>query len=236
MICFYNFVIEKNKFTCKVRTNQKEDELSFDLLAENVVMSQDDIACALATLCGNKYKSVKIDLDITEACYNQIQGFLECDLSVKRIVKKEKRRLSVFHNKDFKKKYMLSFSGGFDSLAALALLPPDETTLVSIDFGGWFDRERLFFEKFHTNIVKTNFRQLGYADAHYTFMGVSALLFQNTLKSQYHIFGTILEASVNHFLKEPNSLTTLVTPPISITGLKDIWLTNGLTEVGTALW
>lgn len=52
---------------------------------------------------------------------------------------------------------ILNFSGGFDSLAALYLMPED-TKLVAIDFGGWFEREKEFFKQFHPYTLKTNFR------------------------------------------------------------------------------
>lgn len=46
---------------------------------------------------------------------------------------------------------MLNSAAGFDSLAAMCLLPEDSTKLVAVDFGGWFEREAVFSKGFvHT--------------------------------------------------------------------------------------
>ncbi len=52
----------------------------------------------------------------------------------------------------------LCFSGGFDSIAAKAILPAS-THLISNEFGGAFEREALFFKQFHTQILQWDLRR-----------------------------------------------------------------------------
>lgn len=52
----------------------------------------------------------------------------------------------------------LGFSGGFDSMAAKAILPKDQLQCVSIDFGGNFQRESEFFKTLDTDIIKWDIR------------------------------------------------------------------------------
>ncbi|MBQ2801073.1 MAG: hypothetical protein IJF03_06770 [Lachnospiraceae bacterium] len=129
---------------------------------------------------------------------------------------------------------ILNFSGGFDSLAALYLMPED-TKLVAIDFGGWFEREKEFFEQFNPYTLKTNFRQEKLDRNSWTFMGIGAILYAEALNARENVFGTILEATPKHFVKKPNAAYNGNTTPFLYAGLHDVRYTNGLTEVGTAL-
>lgn len=52
----------------------------------------------------------------------------------------------------------MGFSGGFDSMAAKAILPMEQLQCVSIDFGGNFKRESEFFKTLDTNIIKWDIR------------------------------------------------------------------------------
>lgn len=63
-----------------------------------------------------------------------------------------------------------------NSLAVLYLMPED-TKFVAIDFGGVFERERKFFERFHPYTLRTNFRQLKLDRNSWIFMGVGAILY-----------------------------------------------------------
>ncbi|WP_459280276.1 hypothetical protein [Paenibacillus vandeheii] len=66
-------------------------------------------------------------------------------------------------------------------------------------------------------------------------MGVGTILFSDYLDSAYQVFGTILEATQNHFFRNPAAGRTNLTSPFSALGIKDIRYTNGLTEVGTTM-
>lgn len=124
---------------------------------------------------------------------------------------------------------VLNFSGGFDSLAALALLG-DETPKVSIDFGSRFARERAFFSKFDTAIVSTNARDF---EKSWTFMGVGAILLADYFGAGYLSFGSILEASPwGMVAKEKRKQGN---PLFSNIGLRETNPLGGMTEFGTAL-
>ena len=121
----------------------------------------------------------------------------------------------------------LSFSGGLDSLAALALLN-DDARLVSIDFGGGFSRERDFFETFPTAIVETNVRGF---ESSWTFMGLAAILMKEELEAGYLAFGSILEASPWNFL--PGAMPSASHAIFKAAGYQGIAPVAGLTEFAT---
>src|SRR5699024_6541660 len=96
---------------------------------------------------------------------------------------------------------VLNFSGGFDSMAALALEP--NAHLVSLDFGGRFSRERQFFEKFQPNIIETNLVDLKLNRYSWTFMGIGALLFRDELNISSYAFGSIMAGSATQLVNHP---------------------------------
>lgn len=104
---------------------EKMDVLQFEF-SKKFVPSNESIATALVTLCGKTYAEVYIDLEIAKNVYDGINDFVGGNLKVKNITADRK----------FVKKqnFTLNFSGGFDSLAAL-LLMPHNTNLVSVDWG-----------------------------------------------------------------------------------------------------
>ncbi|MBA1204436.1 hypothetical protein G7009_22225 [Pseudomonas capeferrum] len=95
----------------------------------------------------------------------------------------------------------LCFSGGFDSIAARAILP-ESTKLVSNEFGGAFERESVFFKTFDTNVIqwdlrrtRTNGQPKFNETTDWRFMLAPALLFKHADKPITLATGTILEAS-----------------------------------------
>jgi len=111
---------------------------------------------------------------------------------------------------------------------------PNNTSLLSIDFGGNFTYERNAFKKFNIYSVSTNFRDLNYERAHWTFMGVAAILYAEALNIKWHSFGTILEA---HFLNHCNQnlVSKFSGSKFLSTNMIESGFVKGLTEVGTAL-
>lgn len=94
----------------------------------------------------------------------------------------------------------LGFSGGFDSMAANAILP--KSTKISIDFGGDFAREALFFRKLDTNIVnwdlrnkRTNSLPKFNEGKNWRFMLAPLTLFRENKPNMVIATGTIMEAS-----------------------------------------
>ncbi|EPJ8754200.1 MAG: hypothetical protein ACTMIS_02810 [Pseudomonas putida] len=95
----------------------------------------------------------------------------------------------------------LCFSGGFDSIAAKAILPAS-THLISNEFGGAFEREALFFKQFHTQILQWDLRRarpegkMKFNESiDWRFMLAPGLLFKKENKPIALATGTILEAS-----------------------------------------
>lgn len=126
----------------------------------------------------------------------------------------------------------MNFSGGFDSLAAKCLMPPD-TSLVSMDFGGRFSRERSFFEKFDTYIVKTNLLETPIKEKTWSYMGIASILYSDYLATDYQTFGSILEAGPDNFSDLPVAAKNISFPPFKMTGMENAPYVLGLTEVGT---
>ncbi|MFX0538670.1 hypothetical protein ACQBAT_13935 [Ornithinimicrobium sp. Y1847] len=124
--------------------------------------------------------------------------------------------------------HLLSFSGGFDSLAALALMPPD-THLVSIDFGGHFARERDFFNDFSPLVISTNIRTTPLVNHSWAFMSIGALLASHHTSAKYHSFGSILASSIN--TPPPPGTFSLIRASKMI-GADYV---RGITEVGTVM-
>lgn len=226
-IKFLNLKIEDGFFSCDVDDGLRQDNIYFSSSIRCFFCS-DDIAYALSTLCGDKYDSIKFDFCISEKCKDNISRFTKADIWIndgKKITYSNKVCIE-------KKPFILNFSGGLDSLAALSLLPRNDTALVSLDFGGWFERETCFFELFNPCIVKTDFRQKKFDRNSWTYMGAGALLLHSFFDAKYNVFGTVMEASPD-YLK--NDVVFDDASPFKDVGLHENRMINGLTEVGTAI-
>lgn len=198
-------------------------EIEFSL-PERFVPSTDLIALSMGPLLGQKYDHVEFDLPITDRTKSNLSKILQADVTASR--------LALPSSAPAGKKHGLNFSGGFDSLAALALMPENHE-LISLDFGGSFKRERQFFEQFETNIISTNFRELGFAKNHWTFMGIGAILLRDYLELDSYSFGSILEASPWNFKQK--HFTNAAQPIFASADLKQYNPVLGLTEVGTVM-
>lgn len=237
-ISFSDFEISRGSFSCNVKSSLRgeTDKLTFTLSPDLLHIGNDAIAATLATMCGQTYERIDMDLEMSDQCMEKIQAFTGASVKSKHLTNSTNAYPAIVQGEqNLPESYILNFSGGFDSLAAVALLPSSKTVLVSVDFGGWFERETDFFKNFDPKILHTNFRQLKYDREHWTFMGAGALLYAESLGVKHHVFGTILEAMPSHFWDTPPSAASTDTLPFSIVGLKDIRLMNGLTEVATAM-
>lgn len=231
---FIDFNITKRSIICTCKTYleaklEKTDTLEFHF-NRDVRPNNNLITLALATLCGKNYAEIYFDLEVSTQTINDLVTFTGANI---KVLKVDTTKMPPFLPKE-KNKILLNFSGGFDSLAALCLMP-NNAELVAIDFGGWFERETNLFKKFNPHIVTTNFRQLKYDRSSWTFMGVAAILFSEYLDASYNVFGTILEGTPYHFVEAKSHTTNVTVPPFSHAGLKDIKYVAGLTEVGTAM-
>lgn len=231
-IRFSDFNFGPSSFSCTVKASDRNrsDVLDFSWEGFSIDVDADSIALALSTLCGTRYAKVNLDLAVSDACRSAVAQFTTAEVSAK----KADRTAPPPESRAGEPVYLLNFSGGFDSLAAKALLPPD-AKLIAIDFGGWFQREADFFKRFDPIVLKTNFRALKYDRASWTFMGAAAILFAKGLNATHTVFGTNLESSPGQILKNPLVANRLETRPFSGVGLRDVRITNGLTEMGTAM-
>lgn len=220
-IHFKNIDFIRNQFisaVAKTKDNEFLIEFSFD---RAMPVSSTMIALALSTLCGKVYQEISFDLEISERAQQAIEKFT----GAKVIAKGVDLSIDILNNTPSS---VLSFSGGYDSLAALALMPKD-THLVSIDFGGWFDREKQFFKKFKTVTISTNIRQTPLIKNSWAFMAVGAILTSQYLNTKYHTFGTTLSTEI---LNVPKKQSTL--PMLEALNIQEVSYVRGLPDVGTA--
>lgn len=186
-------------------------------------VSTSQIAAALSTLCGTKFDEIDFDFGVADSILQDIALFTRAKVTSSETcdyIPKTSEEITI------------SFSGGFDSLAAFRLLG-ESVNLVSLDFGGWFEREAKFFQRFDPIVISTNVRRTpsqkdSFARNHWTFMSIGAILSALHLGTGYHAFGTILGES---FSRRP---TMRKVPPLSMLGIQNIPATDGITEIGTA--
>lgn len=235
VISFKDFLVKKGRveFVCTRLEDQaiKEDHIYYDYDYDYIPRNE-TIALTLITFCGQRYNIVHMDLVINCKIYQEIELFTRAEVIVKE---------SVAAPFEFAKgnKITLNFSGGFDSLAALCLLP-DDINLVSMDFGEGYVREKEFFELFNPYMLRTNFRNKGIrlnSDAiTWTFMGVGSILFAEMIGTKYDVFGTILDTVVknNHKTTKIKNQPWFVSP-FSVIGMQSLPITHSLSEIATAM-
>ncbi|EFG80244.1 hypothetical protein HMPREF0281_02337 [Corynebacterium ammoniagenes DSM 20306] len=182
------------------------------------------VAVALAPLCGRAFESVSFDFEIEPDVLHSIKTFTQAEVVAPKgqpSLQQENRQNST----------ILSFSGGFDSVAAKALMTKD-THLVSLDLGGWFKREAAYFERYSPITIKTNIRQVpdqrtALTKNNWLFMATGAILCAKHLGASYHVFGSILGERFSF----PASKRRI--PLLESIGLIDVPVTAGITELGT---
>ena len=184
-------VSEEGEIRCRVHRGDRADELRF-ALPHAFAPAPDLVASAFATLCGTGFDRVRIDLPLGPRTRGRLEEALATpiDSGDGTDVDREPGR-----------RHILNFSGGFDSLAARAVLP--EADLVSLDFGGRFARERPLFERFRPHIVETNLVDLGLNRNHWSFMGVGAILLRDELDLGTYSFGSVQAGSLPKLFTGP---------------------------------
>lgn len=200
-----------------------ESHLTFQL-PERFVPANDLIGLAISTMVGTKYDRIDIDLPLTARTQAAIESLTKASVN--------SPRQDMPQSAPAGKNVALNFSGGFDSLATLALLP-EGTKLVSLDFGGNFQREADFFRTFDTTTVATNFRNQGFAGNTWQFMGIGTLLLRDYLEVQTYSFGSILEASPWNFKQK--KFSNMPQQVFKAAGMNQLNPAVGLTEIGTVM-
>lgn len=220
-ISIENFMISnESKLHIDMVTSERKHQIYFTL-PERFVPSSDMIALSLTALLGQKYDEVYFDLPISRTMVGKIETLTQSKIKAPVVALPE----SSFAPTN----YVLNFSGGFDSLAALALMPTD-VKLTSLDFGGAFKREADFFRNFDTTVISTNFRKEGFAENQWTFMGVAPILLRDYFQAYSYSFGSILEGSPWNLRQD--KFESKAQPIFAAAGLKMFNPLLGLTEIG----
>lgn len=182
-ISFRNLEIGKRRVSLIVSYERGEFELWYEFDRE-IYTTPSLVALAISPLCGTVFDHIAFDFEITPDVFDCIKSFTRADVSVPACT------TVVTSLNPNRKGVILSFSGGFDSIAAKELMP-DDTHLVSLDLGGWFKREASYFKKFNTITVTTNIRQVpdqltALARNNWLFMASGALLCSYHLNAKFH--------------------------------------------------
>lgn len=225
-IVFTDFKATSNAFSVTVEKTDKPAEVVRFEAPSYVEFGNDLIAHSLSTLAARLHSSVHFDFPVSGACLRRIQEFTlclptaaaECDEEV--WIRDEKA-------------VTLSFSGGFDSLAALAIMPR-ETHRVTIDFGGQFERERRSFNHFDPLLISTNIAETSLRAASWSFMGIGAMLTAKHTRSRYLTFGGIMDQSPEAFYKPSPLVANNTFSAFSACGFISAPYVIGITEAGTA--
>ncbi|MBG0739161.1 hypothetical protein IV500_07100 [Paeniglutamicibacter antarcticus] len=216
------------RLTFKIESSNGFKSPYFDL-PPNVFPKNDAVAAAAALLIG-RGASIEFDFPVSSDVLERVD--MHCNRegltgSKVQLLPSQSKSPTVLTNK-----FSLAFSGGFDSLTARDILPPD-TPLVSLDFGGRFARERPMFEIFGSNVICTNLVEIGLNRASWSFMAIGNLLLRDSLKADNISFGTVTEARPKYFRfaeqvqPGPSTMSELTGMPVFNPVL-------GLTEVATA--
>lgn len=184
--------------------------------------SADLIAVSFALIVGKKFDHVTIDLPLGAELVGAIEHHIEAEFVCRK--GSDRRRPTGTASS-------LNFSGGYDSLATLSLLP--EVDLISLDFGGRFARERAGFEPFGSLAFETNLVDLRLNRYAYEFMLIGSILMRDELKLKNSFFGSILGGSLPRLLELPGRESESVVSLLNYIGMELYKPVAGVTEVGT---
>ena len=235
-IYFKNITITPKKIEIICESDDESLELNEPLifeLSDEILIDDNQIALTLATLCGQKYDEIYMDLAINEGVYKDIQNFTNSKIEANNIIHEE------YFNFLSEQNMMLGFSGGLDSLAAYCLFKESDlfenVYLTSLDLGGRFSREKEFFKRFRPYTVSSNFVDLKLNRNHWSFMFIPQILFSKHLNAKYIVLSGVLEAGVyglsEKFTLSPNTHSI----PASFLNLENLTFIQGLTEIATTI-
>lgn len=202
----------------RLKADEIDDELWFQL-PHGFKPHSDQVAAAIGAVFGNRFETIEFDAPLTARVVEKLGSATGTQWKVPS---------TCPDGPVGGESITLSFSGGFDSLAALAVLG-DLANLVSIDFGGGFERERRFFSKFDPAMIGTNARKF---ESSWTFMGLGVILLREFYEADYFAFGSIFEASPWNFLSRTGRMRSH--PIFEAAGLTAVNPIVGLSEFATA--
>lgn len=240
IIRFYDIQSTKKElsFTVKeIKLEEAEDRIFFKYDLDEAPTNI-QIAAVICTLVGANYNRIEIELELPREIINKMKAFTKAEIICKEsggVVETHTVRSADNEN------ILLNFSGGFDSLAMLELLPKSKTRLVSVNFNGWFRREADFFQQFPTDIVETNIRRnsmntkIDLACNDWRFMGVASILFGKKYNAKYHTFGSVFDSTSN-YISNRKKLNSLRDPVFYEMGdLLEFPPAKGFTQVGSIM-
>lgn len=217
-----------NKINISIKIDDELHFVYFKIKEGYFNLSSRFVAMLVGSICGKNYTGISINFPLPEHYISFLSYFTGAQITVPF----KNEVLGLVYKKPLK--YCLSFSGGFDSLAAFCLLKNKDVKCVSMDFGGKFKRERSFFEKFDTNIVETNFLESKLQKNHWTFMGIGLLIMSEFYQIENYVFGGIIQNSFINFTKKSTFKNQSI-GMFPLAGMKALPVVQGLTEVGTIL-
>lgn len=222
-IKFENFTIKPGYIKVDYQDNSTEHFIEFEL-SQDIIVRNDLIAIALATLCGHKYRKVYIELSISD----KVKQSLEFALNAEIICQSRNQEIAITKPFD---NHILSFSGGFDSISMLPFLP-ENTGLVSMDYGSHFSREMDIIRSFTNYIVKSNLLDTNFRSNTWIFMLIGSILYSDLISAKYNIWGGIFGGSA---LSKKAFIDKYSTPYLlRATDMKSIPYTLSITEICTA--
>lgn len=202
----------------------KRAETVYFTVPDNFQAHPDLVCVALATLAGRKYPTVAFDFAASPRVQKAIATAYGVSLEFRGAAPPPRQAGDGA---------VLNFSGGFDSMTALALAEGQPLRLLSMDYGGYFEREETYFRTFDTVICRTDLRQKGFHND-WRFMATGSLLLADMLDAGIAGFGAVLEASAWNFrpdygYQRPGDFL------LRAVGLEQSSWVRGLTEFGTAM-
>lgn len=217
----------KEQTPTRIVFNTSIDSSKFDLsfyFSEPPTADTSLLANALSTMFGPAFDRVHFDFPVDDLIVEDIATWTRSEVTASGSAKLELPNYSTGT--------VLNFSGGFDSLAAKYLIP-GKTTLVSLDFGGNFARERRFFEGFNPLIISTNLLKTPLKGKCWAFMGMGPLFYRDQIPAKYFTFGSIWESS--RLRRKAPNLRVPTFPPFAAAGYQNAPFVQGITEVGTLM-
>ncbi|MDO5657522.1 MAG: hypothetical protein Q4G36_04270 [Paracoccus sp. (in: a-proteobacteria)] len=225
-IVFTDLKTTGHSFSVSVERDGHASETVCFEAPSSVSFGNDLIAHSLSTLAARNFSEVHYDFPVSSECLSRIKDFTICLPTSSSPADEE-----VWRRKE--DGVTLSFSGGFDSLAALAIMPK-HTKTVTLDFGGAFERERLSFSNFSPITIKTNIVETTLRAGSWSFMGIGAILAAKSTASRFLTFGGIMDQSPEAFYKPSPLIANNTFPAFSACGFISAPYVIGITELGTA--
>ncbi|MDK8099110.1 hypothetical protein HMPREF3152_03370 [Actinomyces sp. HMSC06A08] len=230
-VSYFDFaLVDNTRFEFQVRGEGKDFCCYFDF-GRPIVLTDKTLTATLAIISGRAFDRIEVGHPLPPDCVEFLRSFCRAEI----VPSASAPNLAVPYVPQKSGNIGLSFSGGFDSLAAWKLLPAQNTTLISLDFGGRFSREAQFFTNFPVISVKTNLVAARFHTHTWAFMALGAILAAPTLGLQTLSFGTILEASSANMTFRGLGQIETGYPVFDFLGLTWYNPALGLTEIGTAL-